>query len=168
MDKLGKHPTEDTEMPSIFRRGARTRRRLFTAWLPVLTLLAAGLVLAGCGQSAPGAVDQIIEDIVSQAAFDMIQQEANNPNFTLLDLRTPEEIAEGYIEGADNIDFYDEDFREQLDQLDKNRKYVIYCRSGGRSGKTRDIMRELGFTEVYNALGGIIEWRAVGLPVVVP
>ncbi len=156
-------------MPSIFRRGARMRRRLPAARLPLLAvLIAAGLVLAGCGQSTPATIDQVIEDIEIQAAFEMIQQEANNPNFTLLDLRTPEEIADGYIEGADNIDFYDEDFREQLDELDKGRKYVIYCRSGGRSGKTREMMRELGFTEVYNTLGGINEWRAAGLPVVVP
>ena len=155
-------------MPGRFRGTRRIRRGLLAICLPVAAVVAAGLVLTGCGQSTPATIDRVIEDIETQAAFEMIQREANNPNFTLLDLRTPEEIADGYIQGADNIDFYDEDFREQLDELDKGRKYVIYCRSGGRSGKTREMMRELGFTEVYNTLGGINEWRAVGLPVVVP
>ena len=154
-------------MPGIFRRETRIRRGPFPAWLPLLTvLLAAGQVLTGCSQPTPGAVDQIIKDITPQAAFDMIRQEEDNPDFALLDVRTSEEVADGYIEGADNIDFYAADFRDQLDRLDRDKTYVIYCRSGGRSGNVRDTMQELGFAEVYNVLGGIIDWRAAGLPVV--
>ncbi len=156
-------------MPGRYRPATRIQRRLLATWLPlVAVLVAAGLVLAGCSQSTPGAVDQIIEDITPQAAFDMIQEQEDNPDFAILDVRTPEEVADGYIEGAVNIDFYDDDFGDRLDDLDKDKTYVIYCRSGGRSGSARDTMRELGFAEVYNVLGGMNDWRAEGLPVVVP
>ncbi len=92
----------------------------------------------------------------------MIQRQLGDADFVLVDLRTPDEIADGYIEGAVNIDFYDDDLRDQLNTLDRDKTYVIYC----RSGNARDRMRELGFTEVYNVVGGINSWRAAGLPVV--
>ena len=78
----------------------------------------------------------------------------------------PKELAGGYIENVLNIDFYSETFRDELDKLDKDKTYLIYCRSGNRSGKALDIMAELNFREAYNMLGGIIEWNAEGLPTV--
>ena len=71
-----------------------------------------------------------------------------------------------HIENAVNIDFYSETFKEDLDKIDKNRTYFIYCRSGNRNGKAMSIMKELGFIEVYNLSVGIKEWIAEGLPVV--
>jgi rhodanese-related sulfurtransferase len=79
-------------------------------------------------------------------------------------VRTPDEFAEEHIENATNIDFYSETFRDMLNTLDKNKTYLIYCRSGARSGSTLDIMAELNFEEVYNMSGGMIEWNAEGLP----
>ena len=81
-------------------------------------------------------------------------------------MRTPEEFGEGHIENATNIDFYSETFRDELDNLDKNKTYLIYCRSGGRSGKALDIMAELNFKEVYNILGGINQWKSEEFPTV--
>ena len=107
---------------------------------------------------------QIIEDVTPQEAFTLIQNNQNNPDFVIIDVRTPGEFAEGYIENAINIDFHSETFRDELDNLDKNRKYVIYCRSGGRSGNALNIMAELNFMEIYNISGGIIVWNAEGLP----
>ena len=91
-----------------------------------------------------------------QEVFTLIQENQNNPDFAIIDVRTPEEFAEGYIENADNIDFYSETFWDELNQLDKNKTYLIYCQSGNRSGRTLDIMAELNFEEVYNMLGGIL------------
>ena len=107
---------------------------------------------------------QIIEDVTPQEAFTLIQNNQNNPDFVIIDVRTPGEFAEGYIENAINIDFHSETFRDELDNLDKNRKYVIYCRSGGRSGNALNIMAELNFREVYNISGGIIAWNVERLP----
>ncbi len=107
-----------------------------------------------------------IEDIVPQEAFALIQNNQDNPDFVIIDVRTPEEFADGHIENASNIDFYSDTFRDELDNLDKNKTYFIYCRSGGRSGNALNIMAELDFTEVYNMSGGIIAWDAEELPTV--
>ncbi len=96
-----------------------------------------------------------IEDITPQEASTLIQNNQNNPDFVIIDVRTPEEFGEEYIEQATNIDFYSETFRDTLNALDKNKTYLIYCQSGGRSGSALDIMAELNFKEVYNILCGI-------------
>ncbi len=112
-------------------------------------------------QEAPA---QIIENITPPEAFTLIRNNQNNPDFVIIDVRTPEEFADGHIEKAINIDFYAETFRDELDNLDKNQTYLIYCRSGNRSGNALDIMAKLNFREVYNMSGGIIRWDAGGLP----
>ena len=107
---------------------------------------------------------RIIEDITPQEAFTLIQNNQDNPDFVILDVRTPEEFAEAHIEDAINLDFRSETFRDELDKLDKNNAYLVYCRSGGRSRNALDIVAELNFREAYNMLGGIIQWKAEGLP----
>ncbi|MCA9478530.1 MAG: rhodanese-like domain-containing protein [Nanoarchaeota archaeon] len=86
----------------------------------------------------------------------------SRPDAVLLDVRTPEEFQAEHLEGATNIDFYGEGFRDQLDQLDKDQTYLIYCRTGHRSGITLETMRELGFTSVYDLDEGITDWKASG------
>jgi len=107
-----------------------------------------------------------IEDITPQEAFTLIQNNQNNPDFVVIDVRTLEEFDAEHIENATNMDFYSEFFRDTLKILDKNKTYLIYCRVGGRSGSALDIMAELNFEEVYNILGGINQWKAEGLPTV--
>ncbi len=128
-------------------------------------LLAIGLVVVGgcAGTEAPA---QIIEDVTPQEAFTLIQESQNNPEFVILDVRTPEEFADGHIENAIIIDYYSETFRDDVNKLDKNKMYLIYCRSGNRSGSALNIMEELNFSEVYNMTGGIIQWNNEGLPTV--
>jgi len=107
-----------------------------------------------------------IEDISPQEAFTLIQNNQNNPDFVIIDVRTPEELAAEHIENAINIDFYSEAFRDMLNTLDRNKTYLIYCKVGGRSGSALDIMAELNFKEVYNILGGINLWKTEGFPTV--
>ena len=107
-----------------------------------------------------------IEDITPQEAFTLIQNNQNNPDFVIIDVRTPGEFAGEHIENATNIDFYSEAFRDTLNNLDKNKTYLIYCQVGGRSGSALDIMAELNFKEVYNILGGINLWKTEGFPTV--
>ncbi len=84
----------------------------------------------------------------------------------VLDVRTPEEFEEARLDGAIMIDFYDDDFADQLAGLDRDATYVLYCRSGNRSGQTTSIMADLGFTDVADVDGGIIAWQDAGLPIV--
>ena len=111
-----------------------------------------------------GCATTTIEDITPQEAFTLIQNNQDNPDFVILDVRTPEEFAEEHIEDAINLDFRSETFRDELDKLDKSRTYLVHCRSGGRSRNALDIVAELNFREAYNMLGGIIQWKAEGFP----
>ncbi len=109
---------------------------------------------------------QIIEDITPQEAFALIQDNQDNPDFVIIDVRTPEEFTEEHIEDAINLDYYSETFQDELDTLDRDTTYLIYCRSGGRSGNALDIMAELDFREAYNMLDGINGWVEEELPTI--
>ncbi|MGR6086671.1 MAG: rhodanese-like domain-containing protein [Arcticibacter sp.] len=77
---------------------------------------------------------------------------------TILDVRTPGEIAKGSIKGSINLDFFDDNFESKLDQLDKTKPVYVYCAAGGRSSDAMDMMKKKGFVEVYNLLGGYNAW----------
>ncbi|MEO9804531.1 MAG: rhodanese-like domain-containing protein [Reichenbachiella sp.] len=95
----------------------------------------------------------------------LMRIENEKDNFVILDVRTSEEVEQGKIPGAMQMDFYDDSFTSQLDQLDKNTTYYVYCAVGGRSGKTLSRMVELGFKEVFDLEGGMKAWRAAGFKV---
>lgn len=77
----------------------------------------------------------------------------------IIDVRTPGEIASGYITGATVFaDINGNDFETQMGKLDKNKTYIVYCRSGARSSSASDYMVKNGFTKVYNLSGGISNW----------
>lgn len=88
-----------------------------------------------------------------------------SPNALLVDVRTGQEVANGYIAGAKNIDFYAPDFKDQILKLDKEKPIFVYCASGGRSGQTKQMLNSNGFHEVYNLQGGFTAWSAAGYPV---
>jgi len=88
------------------------------------------------------------------------EQLNNDANAIILDVRTEDEFNEGLIPGAINIDIYKgQGFIYSIEELDKSKNYYVYCRSGGRSGQACSIMRELGFENAYNLLGGIMNWE---------
>lgn len=78
----------------------------------------------------------------------------------LIDVRTTQEVAQGSIEGATNINFYDEDFKDQIAKLDREKAVFVYCKSGGRSAKTAEICKSLGFKKVYDLKGGYSAYSA--------
>lgn len=86
----------------------------------------------------------------------------------LVDIRTPKEVAKGYIKGAQNIDFYRDDFLAKMDQLDKEKPLAVYCRSGTRSGHSISKLVSLGFKEIYDVTGGFNSWKSEGYPMVKP
>jgi rhodanese-related sulfurtransferase len=124
----------------------------------VVGLLAGAAVLASCGSTAKAVIET-----VSPADAEAVL--ADNDDAVLLDIRTPEEYAEARISGSENIDFYDADFAAQLEQLDPDGTYVVYCRSDNRSGQAMETFRDLGFSEVYEMDGGIVNWYESGYPV---
>lgn len=90
---------------------------------------------------------------------DWISQFEVDENAVILDVRTEDEYNDGIIENAINIDIHKgQDFIAELESLDKNKNYYVYCRSGARSAKACEIMKELGFENAFNLLGGILDW----------
>ena len=89
------------------------------------------------------------------SALEFKEKSKNN---IILDIRTPREYTQGYIEGAININYYDKTFLEQAAKLDKNKPIYIYCRSGSRTSSAVKKLKNLGFLEVNDLEGGIISW----------
>ncbi len=137
---------------------------VFLGALIIGVLLTNGCIQTENNTAQPETQIQIIENITPEEAYILIQENKDNPNFVILDVRTPEEFLGEYIENAVNLDYYSDTFRNDLDKLDKNKTYLIYCRSGRRSENALNIMKELDFREVYNMLGGIIKWKSEELP----
>ena len=76
----------------------------------------------------------------------------------IVDVRTPQEFASGHIEGAINIDWRDASFSDKIKKLKKKKTVLLYCRSGRRSLSAMNKMVELGFKDVHNMEGGVLEW----------
>ncbi len=80
----------------------------------------------------------------------------------LIDVRTPEEYASGFIEGAVNINYEDENFEDLIAKLDKSKPVAVYCGRGYRSSKCSRYMKKAGFTKIYDLDGGITQWKFKG------
>lgn len=89
-----------------------------------------------------------------------VSQLENDTQAVILDVRTADEVAEGIIPGAIHVDIYrGQGFIYEVDALDKNKNYYVYCKAGGRSSQACQIMNQLDFKNTYNLLGGIMEWK---------
>lgn len=142
-----------------------------TALIVMLALFA-----AACGtddEAAVGTADDQTESDSDAASIRVVEPEialelVENPpaGLTVIDVRTPEEFEAGHLADAVLIDIYRDDFTQQLDALDRNAPYMIYCRSGNRSEQARMIMTDLGFTDVTDVAGGFDAWQAAGYPTV--
>lgn len=115
-----------------------------------------------CGQKQNNKTsDQDTISLISASDLDKA-----NDQILLIDVRTPEEYAAGHIENAINIDYSSGNFKDQVSELDKNQDIYVYCKVGGRSGRSAQILEEMGFEKVYDLKGGIIAWEKEGLKTV--
>ena len=101
---------------------------------------------------------QIIEDVNTENFHQLIEK----GDGIIIDVRTSQEFNSGHIIDATNIDFYSDDFTDKLKIVRKDVPIYVYCRSGGRSSSAADKMEKLGFTKVYNMIGGIGSWQSEG------
>tara|TARA_B100000508_G_scaffold141091_1_gene146301 strand:+ start:27853 stop:28161 length:309 start_codon:yes stop_codon:yes gene_type:complete len=91
---------------------------------------------------------------------DWKQKLSSTDDAIILDVRTPQEWAEGIIPGAEKLDFLDSsNFMNEIKEMDKDKNYFVYCRSGNRSGQACQIMDQLGFKGAFNLIGGMMEWQ---------
>lgn len=125
----------------------------------VAVLLLAVVALTGCsGSGTATSTDEGVRTVAAGEAQQLIDDGA-----VVIDVRTPEEFASGHLADARNIDVQADSFRAEVDQLDRDGTYVLYCRSGARAGAAGEMMLEMGFTDVANA-GGFEDLAAAGLP----
>ena len=108
-----------------------------------------------------GCTAQNGSSIDSKEAYRLIKADAN---IAILDVRTAKEFADGHVAGAVNIDVNQTDFAQKIDQLDRSKAYIVYCRSGRRSSKAVGIMATKGFKNLYNVSDGFVGWNKNGLP----
>ena len=147
--------------------------RFNTTIKPILIscIAGAGLSLAACEQAKTQTLP-VQESSEMNSALKVTYVDARGayallkakPETVVLDIRTPKEIKNGFIEGAVFADFYDTEFVQQLTKLDRDTPYVIHCGSGGRSTKALTTLKELGFTNITHMDGGMNDWKSANLP----
>ena len=107
---------------------------------------------------------------ISFKNFDIVNlaESSYGDEFIVLDVRTSQERANGFLANSTHIDFYDEAFLDKLNLLDKTKPIYVYCMVGGRSSKAVNKIVKSGFNEVYNLNGGFLKWSNNNLPIEIP
>ncbi|MDH5475655.1 MAG: rhodanese-like domain-containing protein [Cyclobacteriaceae bacterium] len=98
---------------------------------------------------------QTIERVDNQKFAALLK---STENAQVIDVRTPQEYAGGYIGDATNINFMGNDFKTKISELDKTKAVFIYCQGGGRSGRALKVFQEMGFETVYELKTGYGNW----------
>lgn len=121
--------------------------------------------LSGCTQDSDNTdIDSNgVQNLTALECFEIIEG-VEEGDVIILDIRTPGEYEGGRIPGAINLDYLSPEFRNNLKKLDSEKTYLIYCRTGGRSGRSLAVFEEEGFTKIYHMNRGIAEWLRENLP----
>lgn len=133
--------------------------------LAVLALTALA-PLAACSASHEDEPSDITTNQSGTLDVYEFQTLVDSPGTVVIDVRTPQEYAEGHLANAINIDVSSDTFAQRIDELDRDVTYAIYCRSGNRSQDAVDRMKSAGFGSLAHLEGGIEAWADAGLPVV--
>ena len=98
----------------------------------------------------------IVKNLTVEESEKLIQE---RPDIIILDVRTPQEWREGSLPNTVNIDVKADDFTDKVNKLDKNKTYLVHCRSGKRSTKAVGIMEKNGFKDIFHMDGGYLAWK---------
>lgn len=120
--------------------------------------------IASCAQNTSTNSKNQKVSLLSAVAFH--EEMINTKEKQIIDVRTPEEFNSGYINGAKNINIYDNDFEQKLKELDKSQPVFVYCKGGGRSADAAEQLKSLGVSVIYDMQGGIMAWGNQNFPVV--
>jgi rhodanese-related sulfurtransferase len=126
----------------------------------VLLLLLGLPALASAGAKAT--------DVTVEQAHDLLKARAGKADFVVLDVRTPEEFAQGHLQGAANLNIASPDFVGRLEKLDRTKSYLVYCRTGNRSAHAVRAMQQLGFATIHHMSAGIVGWQQKKFPLIRP
>ena len=120
-------------------------------------------VLAALGLFANAQSQSEVEVLEPQAFIERVEADTSA---IILDVRQPEEFAEGHLAQAINLDWLNQTvFINGLAKLNKQKTYYVYCRSGRRSQAAAGKLKAEGF-QVVDLKGGYLHWVELGLPIV--
>jgi rhodanese-related sulfurtransferase len=125
--------------------------------LRFLALAALSLLFVSCIEQKQEGVS-----LVNPALF---EQQSQASDVQLVDVRTPEEYAEGHLPNAVNMNISDASFDAKIATLDKTKPVMVYCKMGGRSAKAAAKLKEAGFTTITDLEGGIVNWKSEDKPI---
>ena len=134
-----------------------------------LIILTAGILsFSSCDSKKSSSETSSTQELATATVVNLNPAEfqAKSPAGIIIDVRTTEEIAEGKIAGALEMDYFLPSFQSQVDELPKDKEIFIYCAVGSRSREAAEMLLQQGFTKVYHLSGGIQAWARAGMPIV--
>lgn len=117
------------------------------------------LVIVSCNDAQKTndkAMTQTIEVLAPKAMYEIL---LNDPSAQLVDVRTKDEFAVSHLKDAQNICVTDNDFKQKVAFLDRSKPVYVYCKKGGRSAQASKILKQMGFTKIFDLQGGITNWE---------
>lgn len=134
----------------------------------ILCLAFAVVFIVSCKEKSAGTMENVPEaessykkaQFIEPSEFDKGRRKSKA---VLLDVRMPQEYEQGHIEGAVNINFFDPNFKNQLLELDKEKKYYVYCKNDSRSERAVIFLLQNDYPEAYVLKGGYLAWKEAGL-----
>ena len=127
-------------------------------------IVAAIIMLSSCNNNQAQQSVSVKENVDAKTFKELVDAGKG----IILDVRTPEEVSEGFINNASTINLYDDDFNAKINLIQKDKQIYVYCKSGGRSSEAAELLKKNGFSKIYNLMGGISEWENNGFPIVKP
>ena len=137
-------------------------QKKLTGYTILLFILLFGFILPSCSAQQ----EQNITALSPKEASNLIEKHKGDSDFVILDIRTPEEYQSGHLQNAVRVDYYSKSFADDIGRLDKEKSYLVYCRSGNRSARSMDLFKKLQFQKIYHLSSGINSWMSEGLPLV--
>ncbi|MEP0366519.1 MAG: rhodanese-like domain-containing protein [Cyclobacteriaceae bacterium] len=120
--------------------------------------------LAGCGQTSQSqGQSEIVTINTAEEVMGVL-----STDLQLIDVRTPQEYDAGHIKNATLINIQDPEFESKMNQLNKEKPVMVYCAVGGRSSRAVALIKDMGFSKVYNYKGGMKDWAASGMEMETP
>ena len=117
------------------------------------------LVIVSCNDAQKTndkAMTQTIEVVAPKAMYEILLKD---PSAQLVDVRTKDEFAVSHLKDAQNICVTDNDFKQKVAFLDRSKPVYVYCKKGGRSAQASKILKQMGFTKIFDLQGGITNWE---------
>jgi rhodanese-related sulfurtransferase len=117
------------------------------------------LVIVSCNNAQKTndkVMTKTIEVVAPKAMYEILLKD---PSAQLVDVRTKDEFAVSHLKDAQNICVTDNDFKQKVAFLDRSKPVYVYCKKGGRSAQASKILKQMGFTKIFDLQGGITNWE---------